>query len=70
MDLRNNQITVAELLNDPKSAAVLQKRFGKWMKHPVVRSAGTLTLEQVLELVKLYIPRKTLSDAVEELKRV
>ena len=70
MDLRRNQITVAELMNNPKSNAVLQKRFGKWMKHPMVQAAGTLTLEQVLTLVKLYIPEKTLNEALEELKRV
>ena len=33
MDLRNKQITVAELLDNPKSKAVFQRRFGKFMKH-------------------------------------
>lgn len=39
MDLRNQTITVGELLDDPKSRAVFQRRFGKLMKHPMVGAA-------------------------------
>lgn len=70
MDLKNNRITVAELVNNPKSYAVLQKRFGKWMRHPAVQAAGTLTLAQVLELAKLYVPQKAVEEALKELRQV
>ena len=49
MELRGNHITVAELLADPRSRAVFQRRFGRWMKHPVpdaapaVRDGGGLS---------------------------
>ena len=39
MDLRNNQILVGELLDDPAAHAVFQKRFGKFMHHPMVPAA-------------------------------
>jgi hypothetical protein len=70
MELKNYQITVAELLNNPKSRAVLQKRFGKWMKSPLVQAAGTLTLAQVIELTRAYVPKKDVEEALQELKKV
>ena len=70
MELKNDQITVAELLNNPKSRAVLQKRFGKWMKSPLVQAAGTLTLAQVIELTRAYVPKKDVEEALQELKKV
>ena len=70
MELKNYQITVAELLNNPKSRAVLQKRFGKWMKSPLVQAAGTLTLSQVIELTRAYVPKKDVEEALQELKKV
>ena len=39
MDLRGKQISVGELLDDPRSKAVFQRRFGKFMKHPMVGAA-------------------------------
>ena len=44
MDLRNRQITVGELLDNPKSKAVFQRRFGQFMKHPMVGAARSLSL--------------------------
>lgn len=70
MDLMGGRITAAQLLNDPKSRAVLEKRFGKWLKHPLVRSAGSLTLTQVIELTKTYIPKKDIDATLEELKKL
>ena len=55
MDLRQNQITVGELLQDPRARAVFQRRFGKWMKHPMVQAARSLTLGQLAEMFFLVI---------------
>ena len=70
LDLRNNQITVKELLANPKSNAVFQRRFGKWMKHPLVGAAQSLTLAQLVEMAKLYIPQNTIRETLEELRRL
>lgn len=70
MDLRQNQITVRELLADPRSRAVFEKRFGKWMKHPLVGAAHSLSLAQLIDLAKLYIPQPVIRDTLEELKRL
>lgn len=70
MDLKNNSITVGELLDDARSRAVFQRRFGKWMKHPMVAAGRSLTLAQLMELAKVYVPRKTIEDTWKELKNL
>ena len=65
MELRGNHITVAELLADPRSRAVFQRRFGRWMKHPMVRAAQSLTLA---EMAAVYLPQKTIEDTLKELR--
>ena len=50
MDLRNNQITLGELWDNPRSRAVFQKRIPMIGKHPVKGAARTVTLEQLAAL--------------------
>ena len=70
MDLRNQTITVGELLDDPKSRAVFQRRFGKLMKHPMVGAARSLTLLQLSEMAAVYLPQKTIQDTLRELSQI
>ena len=70
MDLRNQTITVGELLDDPKSRAVFQRRFGKLMKHPLVGAARSLTLRQLAEMAAVYLPQKTIQDTLRELSQI
>ena len=70
MDLRNQTITVGELLDDPRARAVFQRRFGKWMKHPMVGAARSLTLEQLAEMAAVYLPQKVIQDTLRELRQL
>ena len=70
MNLNNNKITVGELLDDPKARAVFQRRFGKWMKHPMVNASRTLTLEQLIGIAEVWMPQKTIRETLEELKKL
>ena len=70
MDLRDRTITVGELLDNPKSKAVFQRRFGKFMKHPMVSAPRSLSLAQLQEMAAVYIPRKTIQDTLRELERL
>ena len=70
MDLRQNQITVGELLQDPRARAVFQRRFGKWMKHPMVQAAHSLTLGQLAEMAAVYLPKKTIQETIQELREL
>ena len=70
MNLRQNQITVKELLADPRSRAVFENRFGKWMKHPLLGAAHSLTLAQLMDLAKVYLPQSVIRETLEELQRL
>ena len=70
MDLRNQTITVGELLDDPKARAVFQRRFGTLMRHPMVGAARTLTLRQLAEMAAVYLPPKVIQDTLRELERL
>ncbi len=70
MNLNNNQITVGELLDNPASRAVFQRRFGKWMKHPMVNASRTLTLEQLIQMAGVWLPQKTIRETMEELRKL
>ena len=70
MNLKNNRITVGELLDNPDSKAVFQRRFGKWMKHPMVNASRTLTLEQLIGIAEVWMPQKMIRETLEELKKL
>lgn len=70
MDLRNQSITVGELLGDPRARAVFQRRFGKLMRHPLVGAAHTLTLGQLAEMAAVYLPQKTIRETIRELEQL
>lgn len=70
MDLRNQTITVGELLDDPKARAVFQRRFGTLMRHPMVGAARTLTLRQLAEMAAVYLSPKVIQDTLRELERL
>lgn len=69
MDLKHNKITVGELLDYAPAKAVFQRRFPMVMRHPLVGASRTVTLEQVIAVAQSYIPKKTIEDTLQELRR-
>ena len=70
MDLKQNRITVGELLDYAPARRVIQRRFPMAAGHPMLGAARTVTLEQLLAAAGSFIPRPVLNAALEELKRV
>lgn len=70
MDLRNETITVRELMSNPRSKAVFQRRFGRLMNHPLVGAAQSLTLRQLREMAAVYLPQKVIQDTLRELEQL
>ena len=70
MDLRNQKITVGELLDNPKSRAVFQRRFGRYLKHPMVGAARSLSLAPLAEMAAVYIPKKNIQETLQELQKL
>lgn len=70
MNLKNNKITVGELLAYAPAKAVLQRRFPMVLRHPMLGAARSVTLEQVVDFAKSYIPEKTITETLRELQKV
>lgn len=70
MDLKENKITVGELLDHVGARRLLTKRFPLVMKKPVTGAARTVTLEQLLAFLGPYLPAAVLRDTVSELKKL
>lgn len=70
MDLKNNQITVGELLDHPGAKAVLTRRFPLVMKKPLTGAARTVTLEQLVAFLNPYLPNGIIRDTVNELRKL
>ena len=70
MDLRDQTITVGELLDDPRSRGVFQRRFGYLMNSPLAQAGRSLTLEQLIALAGTKLPQKVIRDTLEELRQL
>ncbi|MEA4954737.1 MAG: hypothetical protein VB096_04390 [Pseudoflavonifractor sp.] len=70
MDLKNNKVTVGELLDYAPARAVFQRRFPTVLRHPLLGAARTVTLEQLIAFAGAYVPRKTIAEILAELKQV
>ena len=70
MDLRNDQITLGELWDNPKSRAVFQKRIPMLAKHPVQGAARTVTLEQLRDFMSGWVPGMMVKGVIQDLKRL
>ena len=69
MNLKNNKVTVGELLDYAPAKAVIQNRFPMVMRHPMMGAARTMTLEQILAVAQAYVPQKKLDEALNELRK-
>lgn len=70
MDLKNNKITVGELLDHPGARAVLTRRFPLVMKKPLTGAARTVTLEQLVSFLSPYLSAAVIRDTMNDLKRL
>lgn len=69
MDLKNQKITLGELLEHPGASAVLKKRFPMVMKKPLTGAARTVTLEQLAAFAGMYLPAAVIRDTLKELEK-
>ena len=70
MDLRNNQITLGELWDNPRSRAVFQKRIPMIAKHPVKGAARTVTLQQLADFLGGWVPGAMVNGVIQDLKKL
>lgn len=70
MDLRNNQITLGELWDNPRSRAIFQRKVPMLAKHPVKGAARTVTLAQLADFLDSWVPSKLIQGVIQDLQRL
>lgn len=68
MDLRNQTITLGELLQDPKANAVLKRRFGALLSHPLAKQANKLSLKQLIAMGGNKLSPQVVKETLAELE--
>jgi len=69
MDLKNNKVTVGELLDYAPAKAIFQRRFPMVMRSPLVGASRTVTLEQLISIARPHVSQKVINDTLNELRR-
>jgi hypothetical protein len=70
MNLRQNQITIGELLNHPIAKEVLEKELPQFAKKPYIQMASKMTLQQVLMMNKGHVPLNHVNRIIKELEAI
>lgn len=70
MDLRNNEITVGEIVSNPQAKALLKREFPEVVNPIMLQLARTKTLASVLELAKNRYAQEKISRVIAELQTI
>lgn len=70
MNLKNNNITVGELLSNPKSKAILTQEFPEYVNHPLVNFVSYMPLKKVLDYSKGKVSQDKIIKTLEKLKKI
>lgn len=68
MDLYNGEIKLGVLLENPKAKAVLERRFGKLLTHPLIATAKNMTLNQIIQVAGSQVPPQLIEETLAELR--
>ena len=70
MNLNNLNITVGELLQNPKAKAVLAREFPTLINTPIVKLYRQMPLRQVMQYAKGKVPQEKIQRIIKELEEI
>ncbi|MEG1777774.1 MAG: hypothetical protein RR209_02255 [Angelakisella sp.] len=70
MNLHNGNITVRELLRNPKAQQILQREFPGVMGSPMFRMAQNMSLNTVIGRVRSHVPQSKIDKLWKELSEI
>lgn len=70
MDLKNNKITIKELLKNEDAAKIFRREFGELMNHPMLKTMSSMSLERLIKLGQKHIEADRIKKILEELGRI
>ena len=70
MNLRNYEITVGEVLQNPKAKALLTRELPMVMRHPMLPVARAIPLKDIINNAGRYISPQKMQSILNELEKV
>ena len=70
MNLRNEQITLGELWDDPKAREVFTRRLPPLKKHPIQGRARSVTLGQLEDFLTAWLRAQVIRDVLRDLQKL
>lgn len=68
MNLRNGQISVREVLHNPRARQILQKEIPGVLNHPMIGLAQGMSLNTVIGIAAKRIPKMKINSIISQLK--
>jgi len=69
LNLRNNQITVGEVLNNPQARALMQRQFPVLFRNQtMLRRAWNMPLNQAMNMASRYVPQNVINQTLNQLR--
>lgn len=70
MNLRNNNITVGELMKNPQAKQLLQRELPEYMSGSLLALAQGMTLNTVIGFSSGRVPREKIARLIAELEKI
>lgn len=70
MDLKNNNITVSELMRNPAAKQILLREFSGYVNPQMIAFASNMTLNTILGFAKGRIKPNRINKVLTELKSI
>ncbi len=70
MNLNNMNITVGQLLANPKAKAIMAREFPTLINTPIVKLYSNMSLKQVLTYAKGKVPEDKIQCIIKELETI
>ncbi len=69
MNLKNGQITVGEILQNPNTRKLFHKLSPISINSPIIRAARNMTLNELIRKARGWMTQDQINEILDELKR-
>lgn len=70
MNLKNYNITVGEVLQNPQARALLQRELPMIIRHPMLPMANAIPLRDIINNAGGYVSQKKIQSILQQLERL
>jgi hypothetical protein len=70
MDLKNNNITIGEILKNVEAKRLLEKEFPQYIKQPMLSMAMNMPLSRIISMSQGKVPQDKINSLIILLQRL